>query len=150
MAPWLPHLCACLLSVPPFVPPTSLHPSSEYCSLVLQALQLEDTIQNSKREGSRRFESSLRAPRQGAFALLLDVAGELQGALNLLSPLVEACITSLCHHPLPKVPLELVALLPLLDVAGEVKGASKALLLDVAGEVKGASKALLLDVAGEV
>ena len=78
MAPLLPHLCACLLSDPPFVPSTSLPPSSEYCSLVLQALQLEDTIQNSKREDSRRFESSLRAPRQGAFALLLDVAGERQ------------------------------------------------------------------------
>ena len=69
----LPNLCACLLSPLSPLPSSSL---SEYCSLVLQALQLEDTIHNSKQEGSRRFESSLRPPRQGTFALLLDVTGE--------------------------------------------------------------------------
>ncbi|GJP29655.1 hypothetical protein CLOM_g19288 [Closterium sp. NIES-68] len=46
---------------------------TEYCTVVWQALQLEETLHNCY-QGTRRYTSYLREPRKGFFAPFLDVA----------------------------------------------------------------------------
>ncbi|CAI5508963.1 unnamed protein product [Closterium sp. Naga37s-1] len=47
---------------------------TEYCTVVWEALQLEETLHNCY-QGTGRYTSYLRAPRKGFFAPLLDVVG---------------------------------------------------------------------------